>query len=69
MVVVARANPDPSAALARQVSGMLEAAEIYKNSYNANVKPLRFVGSSQGDLRNFPEEARKQAGFELFAVQ
>ncbi len=33
------------------------------------MKPLRFVGSSLDDLRNFPEEARKQAGFELFAVQ
>ena len=33
------------------------------------MKPLHFVGSSLDDLRNFPEEARKQAGFELFAVQ
>ena len=34
-----------------------------------NVKELRFVGSSLDDLRNFPEEARKIAGFELRAVQ
>ncbi len=33
------------------------------------MKPLNFVGSSLDDLRNFPEEARKAAGFELFAVQ
>jgi len=33
------------------------------------VKPLRFVGSSLDDLRNFPAEARRQAGFELYAVQ
>ena len=33
------------------------------------MKPVRFVGSSLDDLRNFPAEARRQAGFELFAVQ
>jgi phage-related protein len=33
------------------------------------MKPLRFIGSSLDDLRNFPAEARQQAGFELFAVQ
>lgn len=33
------------------------------------MKPLDFIGSSLDDLRNFPEEARKAAGFELFAVQ
>jgi phage-related protein len=30
---------------------------------------LKFVGSSLDDLRNFPEEARRVAGFELRAVQ
>ena len=33
------------------------------------MKPLRFVGSSLDDLRNFPYEARRAAGFELHAVQ
>lgn len=33
------------------------------------MKSLKFIGSSLDDLRNFPEEARKAAGFELFAVQ
>lgn len=33
------------------------------------MKPLKFVGSSLDDLRNFPAEARRQAGFELYAVQ
>ena len=33
------------------------------------VKPLKFVGSSLDDLRNFPDEARRAAGFELRAVQ
>ncbi len=33
------------------------------------MKPLNFIGSSLDDLRNFPDEARKAAGFELYAVQ
>jgi phage-related protein len=33
------------------------------------MKQLRFVGSSLDDLRNFPDEARRTAGFELSAVQ
>src|SRR5439155_25239885 len=31
--------------------------------------PYRFVGSSLDDLRNFSAEARRQAGFELYAIQ
>ena len=33
------------------------------------VKLLNFVGSSLDDLRNFPDEARRAAGFELRSVQ
>ena len=33
------------------------------------MKPLKFVGSSLDDLRDFPEEARRAAGFELRALQ
>jgi phage-related protein len=33
------------------------------------VKPLKLVGSSLDDLRNFPDEARRAAGFELRAIQ
>jgi len=33
------------------------------------MKPVKFVGSSLDDMRDFPAEARRQAGFELFAVQ
>ena len=33
------------------------------------MKPLKFVGSSLDDLREFPAEARRAAGFELDAVQ
>jgi len=32
-------------------------------------KPLHFVGSSLGDLKAFPDEARRDAGFNLDAVQ
>ncbi len=34
-----------------------------------DVKELKFVGLSLDDLRNFPEEARRVAGFELCTVQ
>jgi phage-related protein len=33
------------------------------------VKELKFVGSSLDDLRHFPDEVRRVAGFELHAVQ
>lgn len=33
------------------------------------MKPLRFLGSSLDDLRNFPDEARRAAGFELRTIQ
>ncbi len=33
------------------------------------MKPLRFVGSSLDDLKNFPAQARRDAGFELDAIQ
>jgi phage-related protein len=33
------------------------------------MKSLKFVASSRDDLRNFPDEARRAAGFELHAIQ
>ena len=33
------------------------------------MKPLEFVGSSMDDLRAFPAEARRAAGFELGFIQ
>ena len=33
------------------------------------MKTLKFIGSSLDDLRDFPHEARRIAGFELYAVQ
>ncbi len=32
-------------------------------------KPLYWLGSSRDDLCDFPEEARRRAGFQLRAVQ
>ena len=34
-----------------------------------NDKPIVWFGSSRADLRQFPQEARRKAGFELRAVQ
>ncbi|MBA4417476.1 MAG: hypothetical protein C0392_06160 [Syntrophus sp. (in: bacteria)] len=34
-----------------------------------STKALKFVGSSLDDLREFPEEARRIAGFELRTIQ
>jgi phage-related protein len=33
------------------------------------IKSLKFIASSLDDLRNFPDEARRAAGFELYAIQ
>jgi phage-related protein len=33
------------------------------------MKSLKFLGSSQDDLRDFPLEARRSAGFELRQIQ
>jgi len=37
--------------------------------YNVAIKPLRWLGSSLEDMRAFPEDARREAGYELFQVQ
>jgi phage-related protein len=33
------------------------------------LKALSFLGSSQSDLANFPEESRRSAGFDLWQIQ
>lgn len=33
------------------------------------MKSLNFIGSSLDELRNFPDDARRAAGFELYAIQ
>lgn len=32
-------------------------------------KPIEFLGSSLGELRSFPEDARREAGYQLDQVQ
>jgi phage-related protein len=34
-----------------------------------SIKLLKFMGSSLDDIRNFPDEARRTAGFELRTLQ
>ena len=33
------------------------------------MKPLKFTGSSLDDLRNFPERAKREAGYQLSQIQ
>lgn len=33
------------------------------------VRPIEFCGSSRTDLRRFPQEAKREAGLQLFQVQ
>ena len=33
------------------------------------MKSLKFAGSSLADIRNFPDEARRQAGYQLSQIQ
>lgn len=42
---------------------------IYPIVYNSFVKPLRFLGNSLECLRQFPEDARHNAGYQLEQVQ
>jgi len=37
--------------------------------YSMDLKPLAFVGNSREELRSFPVDARRRAGFELDQVQ
>lgn len=41
----------------------------YKYLYIANMKPLKFIGSSEDDLAEFPKEAKGAAGHELWQIQ
>lgn len=38
-------------------------------SREASPKPLFFIGSSQKDLRNFPDEVKDEIGFALYQAQ
>lgn len=43
--------------------------EIYKILYSAVMKPVIFIGTSLEDLRAFPQDARREAGFQIGNVQ
>jgi phage-related protein len=51
----------------------MEIANLYKKLYTALVmptlKPLKFIGGSQDDLRHFPIAVRQAIGIELMVVQ
>jgi phage-related protein len=51
----------------------MEIASLYKKLYTAiampTLKPLKFIGSSQDDLRDFPIAVRQAIGIELMVVQ
>jgi phage-related protein len=42
---------------------------LYPNRYNDAVKPLRFLGDWLKSLREFPKDARQNAGYQLEKVQ
>ncbi|SDY21833.1 Phage-related protein [Collimonas sp. OK242] len=42
---------------------------LYPNQYNQSVKPVRFLGDSLKCLRQFPEDAKQDAGYQLDKVQ
>ena len=42
---------------------------LYKNLYNDSVKPISFRGNSLDDLRQFPLDARREAGYQIDRVQ
>jgi hypothetical protein len=42
---------------------------LYNAAMPATRKPLHFMGSSHSDLKAFPQEARRDAGFNLDFVQ
>jgi phage-related protein len=43
--------------------------KVYKILYTVAVKGVEFVGSSDDDLRAFPQVARQRAGYQLHRVQ
>ena len=43
--------------------------KLYPVGYNSIVRPVRFLGDSLKCLRDFPEDARHDAGYQLDKVQ
>ena len=42
---------------------------LYPNQYNTSMKPVRFLGDSLERIREFPEDAKHDAGYQLEQVQ
>ena len=42
---------------------------LYPNQYNPSMKPVRFLGDSLERIREFPEDAKHDAGYQLEQVQ
>ena len=42
---------------------------IYKVLYTSTMKPIEFRGTALGDLRDFPQSAKREAGHQLDKVQ
>ena len=51
------------------VCNRINLAALYPNEYNQTIKPIRFLGDSLKCLREFPEDARHDAGYQLDKVQ
>ena len=45
------------------------ARPLYPIGYNRTMRPVRFLGDSLQCLREFPEDARHDAGYQLDKVQ
>ena len=46
-----------------------QVAEIYPFQYSHTMKPIRFLGNSLECLREFPDDARQDAGYQLDQLQ
>lgn len=54
---------------AQDAAAALKLALLYPNGYSVPMKPIRFLGDSLERLREFPEDARQDAGYQLDKVQ
>lgn len=56
--------------MANRLYGMtLRGCKIYPKEYNSTMKPIKFLGDSLKILRKFPDEVKKEAGYQLEKVQ
>jgi len=48
---------------------LFDLPEVYPNQYIPLMKPVRFLGDSLKCLRDFPEDAKQDAGYQIDKVQ